>query len=226
MAAPVYVGAGAIAQGVDGVSVAWPAGHRLRDLGLLVIECSGLDSTANPSGWSHVPGSPLVDGASVAGSTFQVLWKRAGSSAEVAVVLPNLGDHTLACIAVFRGGPAGGEPFSAVTTAIKAAASGFAGTPAITTTVPNTLVIGLISRPNDSASAAFSVTNLALSGMTERLDVGTSLGDGGGFGLWTGVRTTPGIGGGTGSGGFQTVSTTNCSYALALPPERRITRIG
>jgi hypothetical protein len=204
--------------------VSWPSGHRARDLGLLVIECSGLDATANPSGWSHVAGSPLVDVASTAGSKFQVLWKRASSSAEAAVALPDLGDHTLACIAVFRGGPAGGEPFSAVTTSLKSNASGFAGTPAITTAAANTLVLGLISRPNDSASAIFSVTNVALSSMVERFEVGTTQGDGGGFGLWSGLRVTPGEVGG--SGGFQSLLTTNCCYSLALPPERRITRIG
>lgn len=226
MSAPSYVGAGAIAQGAGAVSVAWPAGHRPRDLGLLVIECSGLDDTANPEGWSHVAGSPLVDVASTAGSKFQVLWKRATSSAEAAVALPDLGDHTLACIAVFLGGPAGGDPFSAVTTSIKATASLTAGSPAITTAVPNSMVIGLISRPNDSASAIFSVSNLALSAFTERFEAGTTQGNGGGFGLWTGIRAVAGAGGGTGSGGFQSTSTTNCSYSLALPPERRISRIG
>lgn len=226
MSAPSYVGVGAIAQAQNAVSVSWPSGHRPRDLGLLVIECSGLDDTANPEGWTHVAGSPLVDVASTAGSKFQVLWKRASSSAEAAVALPDLGDHTLACIAVFRGGPAGGDPFSAVTTSIKATASLTAGTPALTTTVPNTLVIGLISRPNDSGSAIFSVRHLALSAFAERFEAGTTQGNGGGFGLWTGIRATPGSGGGTGSGGFQSTSTTNCSYSLALPPERRITRIG
>jgi hypothetical protein len=224
MAVPVYVGAGAIAQAQNAVSVAWPAGHRPRDLALLLIECSGLDATANPSGWSHVAGSPLVDVASTAGSKFQLLWKRATSSAEAAVSLPDLGDHTLACITVLRGGPPGGDPFSAVTTLLKTSASGFASTPAIVTTVPNTLVVSLISRPNDSATAIFSLTNVDLTAVVERFDTGTTQGDGGGFALWSATRAVPGSVGV--SGGFQNTVTTNCAYTLAMPPERRVTRIG
>ena len=61
MPAPIYVGTGAIAQGRDALNVAWPSGHRPRDLALLIIQGSGQDVTANLSGWSHVSGSPLVD---------------------------------------------------------------------------------------------------------------------------------------------------------------------
>lgn len=224
MSAPVYAGVGAIAASVGAQSVAWPAGHRPRDIGLLVIECSGLDATANPSGWNHVSGSPLVDVASTAGSKFQVLWKRATSTAEADVPLDDLGDHALACISVFRGGPLGGVPFSAVTTATKPTASGFASAPAITTTTPNTMVISLISRPNDSATAIFSITNAELTSNSERFEPGTALGNGGGFVLNTALDPVPGAVGVT--GGIQTVVTTTCSYTLALPPQRRVTRIG
>lgn len=175
MSASVYVGVSAISRGTTTASVAWPAGHRPRDLALLLIECSSLHSTAKPRGWSHVAGSPLVEVASAAGSKFQLLWKRASSSAEAALSLPDLGDHTVACIAVFRGGPLGGNPFSVVSTLLKSSASCFASTPAIVTTQ----------------------------------------GDGGGFGLWTGLRAVPAAVGV--SGGFQNTVTTNCAYTLALP---------
>ncbi len=224
MPAPAYVGAGVIAQGRAPLSVAWPPGHRPRDLGLLVVECSGGDATANLAGWSHVSGSPLVDVASDAGSKFQLLWRRATSSAEPSVALPDLGDHALACIVVIRGAPAGGSPFSAVTTAIKTSASGTTSLPAITTSAPNTLVLGLASRPNDSANASFSLSNPALTGFVEHLDIGTTQGDGGGFGVWSGIRATPGVV--PGSSGSQTPATTNCCISLAIPPGRRVSRCG
>lgn len=224
MPAPAYVGAGAIAQGRDALNVAWPAGHRPRDLALLIIQGSGQDATANLSGWSQVSGSPLVDVATNAGSKFQLLWRRASSSAEADAALPDLGDHTIACIAVFRGGPPGGTPFSAVTIAIKTSGSGTTTLPALTTAVPDTLVVGLASRPNDSANASFSLSNAALTELIEQLDVGTTQGNGGGFGLWTGIRLAPGVV--PGSSGSQNPSTTNCCFSLAIPPDRRVSRCG
>lgn len=224
MPAPTYVGAGAIAQGRDALNVAWPAGHRPRDLALLIIQGSGQDATANLSGWAHVSGSPLVDVATNAGSKFQLLWRRASSSTEADAALPDLGDHTIACIVVIRGGDLGASPFTAVTTAIKSSGSGTTTLPAITTTVPDTLVVGLASRPNDSANASFSLSNPDLTAFSEQLDTGTTQGNGGGFGLWTGVRATPGTV--AGSSGSQNPSTTNCCISLAVAPERRVSRTG
>ena len=224
MPAPAYVGAGAIAQGRGALTVTWPAGHRPRDLALLILQGSGQDDTADLNGWSHVDGSPLEDVGGKSGSTFQLLWKRASSSAEPALALPDLGDHTIACIALFRGGPPGGSPFSLVTTAIKCSGSGTTTLPALTTSVPDTLVVGLASRPNDSANASFSLSNAALTELTEQLDVGTTQGNGGGFGMWTGTRVTPGVV--AGSSGSQNPSTTNCCFSLAIPPDRRVSRCG
>ena len=224
MPAPTYVGAGLIAQGRDALNVAWPAGHRPRDLALLIIQGSGQDATANLSGWSHVSGSPLVDVATNAGSKFQLLWRRATTSAEADAALPDLGDHTIACIVVIRGGDLGASPFTAVTTAIKSSGSGTTTLPSLTTTVPDTLVVGLASRPNDSANASFSLTNAALTDLIEQLDTGTTQGNGGGFGLWTGIRVTPGAV--PGSSGSQNPSTTNCCISLAIAPERRVSRCG
>jgi hypothetical protein len=224
MPAPAYVGAGAIAQGRGALTVTWPAGHRPRDLALLILQGSGQDDNADVNGWSQVSGSPLVDVASNSGSKFQLLWKRASSSSEPAVALPDLGDHTIACIALFRGGPPGGTPFSAVTTAIKTSGSGTTTLPALTTAVPDTLVVGLASRPNDSANESFSLSNPALTAFSEHLDTGTTHGNGGGFGMWSGIREVPGAV--AGSSGSQNPSTTNCCFSLAIPPDRRVSRCG
>jgi hypothetical protein len=224
MPAPAYVGAGAIAQGRGALTVTWPAGHRPRDLALLILQGSGQDDNADVNGWSQVSGSPLVDVASKSGSKFQLLWKRATSSGEPALALPDLGDHTIACIALFRGGSPGGSPFSAVTTAIKTSSSGTITLPALTTAVPDTLVVGLASRPNDSANASFSLSNPGLTAFSEHLDTGTTHGNGGGFGLWIGIREVPGAVPGT--SGNQNPSTTNCCFSLAIPPDRRVSRCG
>lgn len=226
MSAPLFLTAGAVVSDSRKLNVAWPGGHRSRDLGLLILETAAGDATVNPAGWSHVAGSPLVDVTGGAGSKFQLLWKQAASDAEPDVSVPDGGDHSLACIAVFRGGPLGGLPFSAVATATKPSASTLATLPPVGVSVPNTLVLLLCSRPNDNNSTStYGVpVNGALTQLVKRLEGGSSQGNGGGFALFTGLMTTPGPVPATTVS--QIVSTTNACFSLALPPMRRFARTG
>ena len=95
MATPAFQAVGTQVAGTAAITVAWPT-HLANDIGLLVIEKSGNDTTiniTNPSGWAQVPGSPVVNVASTAGSKLQVWWKRAASSSETSVSVPDGGDH-------------------------------------------------------------------------------------------------------------------------------------
>lgn len=226
MSAPLFLAAGPVVSDSRRLTVAWPAGHRSRDLGLLILETAAGDDTALLSGWTHVAGSPLVDVTGGAGSKFQLLWKHAGSDAEPEVSIPDGGDHGLACIAVFRGGPLGGLPFSAVATATKTSASTLATLPSVAVSVPNTLVLLLCSRPNDNNSTSVygEPVNGALMQLAKRLEGGSSQGNGGGFALFTGLMPSPGSVPATTVS--QTVSTTNACFSLALPPMRRFARTG
>jgi hypothetical protein len=226
MAAPVFLAAGPVVTDNRRLTVAWPAGHRARDLGLLILETAAGDATVNLSGWTHVSGSPLVDVTGGAGSKFQILWKVASGVTEPAVSIADGGDHGLACIALFRGGPLGGQPFTAVGTAIKVSASAMATLPSVAVSVPNSLVLLLCSRPNDSNSTTTfgDPINAVLTQLGKRVEAGSISGNGGGFALFTGVMTTPGMVPATTVS--QTVSTTNTCFSLALPPMRRLIRTG
>lgn len=151
MPAPTFVSSGATVSGTASVSAAWGAGHQAGDIGLLVIETGGNGSTLTPSGWAHVPGSPVVDVASAAGSKLHVLWRRAVSGAEANVPTGDSGDHQVAKLFVFKGCKAG-DPWDVVQAGIKATASATATLPAVTTTVADTLVALICGRPNDSNS--------------------------------------------------------------------------
>lgn len=226
MSAPLFLAAGPVVSDSRKLTVTWPAGHRARDVGLLILETGAGDATAALTGWTHVAGSPLVDVTGGGGSKFQLLWKLATSDAEPELSIPDGGDHSLGCIAVFRGGPLGGLPFSAVATATKTSASTLATLPAVAVSVPNTLVLLLCSRPNDNNSTSVygEPVNAALSQLVKRLEGGSSQGNGGGFALFTGLMTTPGLVPATTVS--QTVSTTNACFSLALPPMRRFARTG
>ena len=226
MSAPLFLAAGPVVSDNNRLTVTWPAGHRARDLALLIVETAAGDATVTPSGWSHLAGSPLVDVATTAGSRFQLLWRQAASGSEPAVSLPNAGDHCIACIAVLRGGPLGGEPFSAVATAIKSSPSALVTLPPVEVSVPNTLVLLLCSRPNDSNSTTTfgDPINAALTQLSKRVEAGSSSGNGGGFALFSGVMQAAGTVPATTVS--QTVSTTNACFSLALPPMRRLIRTG
>ena len=226
MSAPLFLAAGTVVSDSRKLKVTWPDGHRARDLGLLILETAAGDDTVTASGWTHVAGSPLEDVSGGAGSKFQLLWKHATTDSEPAVSLPDGGNHSLGCITVFRGGPLGGLPFSAVATATKTSASTLATLPSVAVSVPNTLVLLLCSRPNDNNSTSVygEPVNAALTQLAKRLEGGTSHGNGGGFALFTGLMTTPGPVPATTVS--QTVSTTNACFSLALPPMRRFARTG
>lgn len=216
--APEFIAVGTAAAGTGAISPAWPARHQAGDLGLLVLESSGGDSTVTPSGWVHVTGSPVVDIADATGSKLSVLWKFAASDQESTASVSDPGDHALARIYSFRGVRSDVAPGRASATDTKTVASGIVTWPAITTVSPNSLVICVASRPDDVAStttfAAFS--NAGLTSLAEAGEAGTASGDGGGFVLNYGTRAAIGdIGTSTGT---MTVSVTNAVITFALEP--------
>lgn len=222
-AAPVFIAAGTGVGNTTAVNINWPTaafGGNLQagDLGILVVESSGADATTTPSGWTHITGSPIVDIADATGSKLNVLWKFASSYQEAQFSLADAGDHTVGRIFTFRGVRSDVAPGRASATDTKTVASGIVTWPAITTVAPNSLVICIASRPDDTAStttfSAFSNANLT--GLTEAGEYGNIAGDGGGFVLNYGTRAAIGnIGTSTGT---MSVSVTNALITFALEP--------
>lgn len=198
------------------VNVPWPT-HLTNDIGLVVIETSGNSATLTPpAGWAAVPGTPVTDVATIAGSKLHVWWKRAASSAEAAVATGAATDHIIARLYTFRGCVTTGNPWDVTTTGIKTTASTTATVPSLITTVDDTLVVMVVGRPNDNASTThFGVpVNANLTGLAEHGEAGTTNGNGGGFVVSSGIDATAGS---TGTSTLTKIASTTDTYvALAL----------
>jgi hypothetical protein len=227
--APVFQAAGVL-QTSSGQTqtVAWPT-HLTNDIGLFILETSGNSSTLTPpTGWTAVPGSPVVDVNTIDGSSLQVWWKRATSSSEASIATGAPGDHLSARIYTFRGCVTTGNPWNVVTTGTKTTASLTATVPSLTTTVSDTLITMIVGRPNDSSSTAhFGVPiNVNLTSLQEIAEVGTTLGNGGGFVVSSGIKSTAGS---TGTSTLTKIASTTDTYlVLALKGEtpELITTVG
>jgi hypothetical protein len=216
--APIFIAVGATATSTSAVSISWPTRHIAGDLGIMVIEASGGDSTVTPTGWIHVEGSPVVDIPDATGSKLMVLYRFALNDAESSVTVPDPGDHSVSRIFSFRGVRQDLAPGRAFATDIKNVASTSVTWPAISTLSPNSLVLCIATRPNDASSTAIfsNFTNTNLTDVAEAREAGTVSGDGGGFVLNYGTRAALGdIGTSTGS---TTESLTNAVITLALEP--------
>lgn len=198
MASPQFFDNSAAVSGTGTLSVPWPAGHQPGYVGILIVETGGEGTNltiTTPAGWAAVAGSPVTSVATTAGSKLQVFWKRATSSAETNVTVPDSGDHQLARLLVFTGAVATGNPWDVTSTGTKTTASTSITFPALTTTVADTTVLLIATRPNDSSSTtAFgALTNSVLTNQfATGQEAGTTSGHGGGFVWYTGEKATPG----------------------------------
>lgn len=178
-----YVGAGTPLAAVDGGVAGLPAGTQLNDILLMVAESES--SISAPANWAHIPGSPML--ASFA--QHSVLWKRATVS-EIAPTIDDTGNHQFVVIFGFRGVKKTGDPWNALSTGINDSSNNsLTGT---VTTVAGCQVVITASYGTDTDVAIFTFSNGNLTGLAEIFDGGTSLGNGGGIGVATGVKTTAG----------------------------------
>ena len=132
------------------------------------------------------------------------------------VATPN--DHAYAHLITYRGVIDTGNPWDVTGGGIKTTASTTVTLTNVTTTVPDTLIVQVASRPERLGTGPiFSAqTNASLTGIAERSDGGTDNGQGGGFAVWDGVKATAGATGAT----TATMSTalTNAFLTIALKP--------
>lgn len=188
---------GTAASGNGAVSPGAPAGVVAGDILVMLVEMARADTISGtgtpPTGWTIVTGFPTTPPTSP-GPKFYVLWRRADGSGSDTPTLADAGDHQVAQIAAYSGRRAVGDPWNviSVTTEDTSDTSGSTGT--LTTTVDGCDVLGAGMTDNDGTSTTeFSGwTNASLVSITERMDVSTVSGSGGGFGLADGVQTTAG----------------------------------
>ena len=192
---PVFISAGAVASDPTTVTPGLPAGYQANDIFLYVIESASNTINTAPSGYTQVTNSPQANGANAATDRLAVYWKRATGS-ESAPASEGV-DHTIAVILCIRGCPTTGNPWDV--TAGDTAGSGTGATcPSVTTTVPNCLVINIFGHGIDAAGAQVTgYTNANLANLTEVVDDSTTSGNGGGFGISTGLKASAGATGTT-----------------------------
>lgn len=222
--AVTYQTVGTQQNGVGALTVTWPT-HLTNDIGVLVVETDGAGTNmATPSGWDLIQG-PITDVANNTGSKLYAFWRRATSGAMGSVAVPDSGDHQIARIYTFRGALQSASPIDVSTSSTKTTASTTVTIPAVTTTVANTLVVWIVSRPNDTTSTThFRVATFAgLTGVAEAAEAGSTQGNGGGWTLQYGTEATAGSTG-TGTITSLAVSTTNSIIVFALKEVPIITR--
>lgn len=190
--APTFVAAGTSATGTGDVIPGVPSGHTTNDILVLLVQTNN-QTAAAPAGYTQMGPAAGIGTTAVAGATrLTAFWKRDGGS-ETDPTVVDTGDHTLAQIIGIRGCPTTGDPFRNVGTTAKRTASTTGTGSAGATPADNCLVLQAFAHGLDSASAVFSSwTNASLSAVTERVDVATADGNGGGIGAATGLLATVG----------------------------------
>lgn len=191
------------------------------DLILIFLESANEAYTA-PAGGGYIaaPQSPIGFGAAAAAnSTRLTIFYKFSNGAETTYVTGDSGDHNSVGSMVIRGVDKV-NPFnvSAANTAGPATALTL---PAVTTTVPETMIVLAVATDLDLGSTAIfsALTNANLTSLTERIDGSTAQQDGGGLGVFTGLKATAGTTGTTAV--TQSASEETARITLALSPLRR-----
>jgi hypothetical protein len=221
--APAFQAAGTAVSGTTGVTPTWPA-HQTGDIALLFMETQGdvTPTLTTASGFVLVGSNNAVNSA--AGTRLTVFWARASSNAMAAPVIANTTDHVYAQILTYRRVLWSGNPWSVTAAGNKATASTTVTVTGVTPTDTNSLIVQVVTRSDDSAAASFSgQTNANLIGLAERVDGGTTTGNGGGFAVWDGVRLSNVATGNTTAN--ISVSVVNAFRTLALRPARYFSRV-
>lgn len=198
---PFFVNDGSLTGLGGAVTPAWPSGHQAGDIGIMFVETAGTENIgALPTGWAHAPNSPVSVGTTSTGSTLSVLWKRAVSSSEAALSIGDSGNHNIAQIIVYRGCVGSGSPWDVTTSDTLGTASTSVTIPGVTTVTANCLIIGAVAMPTDTLTGQIQsdvFTNGGLTAVTKRFNSWDDAGNGGGFGVFEGVKAVAGATGNT-----------------------------
>lgn len=190
MAAPTFQAVGTFQAGTAvQLTVPWPA-HAVDDIGILVIESSSeIPNLATASGFVEIPGS----GQTTTGLFGRVFWCRATSTSMADVVTGTATNHNDAVIVTARGCITTGDPWDVISENIKGTTSTATSITGDTSTVAETLIQYIAVRSSDQAANQYSgEADATVTGLAERVDNGTQLGNGGGIGYWTATKATAG----------------------------------
>lgn len=212
---PSFVAAGTSATGTGNITPGLPSGHTTNDINILFVQSSN-QTVAAPAGWAQLGPAVGFGTAAAAGSVrLTIFWKRdSGADSDPTVTDP--GDHAIGQIIGIRGCVTTGDPFIILGQTRKTTASTTGTAFGGATRINSCLIVNAFAHALDSASAVFSSwTNASLSSVTERIDVATTDGTGGGIGVATGELSTAGTVAAT---TVTETSTTDVSSTFAMLP--------
>jgi hypothetical protein len=196
---PVFVSAGTVAEGTGNITPGIPAGIQKNDVLLLTVE-SANESVPTPAGWNIVTNSPqgTGTGGGTTATRLSMFWLRVPLGGIVAApTITDPGDHAVAKIRAYRNCIETGNPWD-LTVGNTAASGTGVSLPGGTTTVPNCLVIQAVAFATDTATPQVSgYVNADLANLTEREDLATTQGNGGGFAIVEGEKAVAGAFGAT-----------------------------
>ena len=189
------------------------------DLILIFLESANQAFTA-PTGYLQVTASPQGQGtAGQANATRLTIFYKISDGTETTYVTGDSGDHNIVCSFVIKDVDRENPINDSVGNT--AAAATALTCPAVTTTVPECLiVIATTSDRDGNTTAQFSnPVNANLTSITERIDQTFNTGQGGGLGIFTGLKATAGSTGTTAV--TQATSEETSRITLAIAPLRR-----
>ena len=194
MAVPTFVAASATplaAASTTTIAPAIPVGSQADDIMLLVVETAN-EFVATPSGWALVDVVGSGGALNVATAT-TMFWKR-HTGTESAPTLADPGDHIAGVIASFRGCETSGDPWNTKITMADAVSNTSFSALGVTTTVDECLIVVAGCVATDVATARFGAPiNASLTSLAERYDQATTQGNGGGIGIFTGIKAVAGV---------------------------------
>jgi hypothetical protein len=190
------------------ITLIWENQPEMNDIGIAIVEQSGNsgDCTISSEGWAQVPGSPVTDLATTAGTKLQVFWKRILDPETETEVVFNRGtpnpNHMLVSLLRVSGCTTTGNPWDVITTGTKTTASTSMQFPSTTTTVDKTAVLLIAAIPSDPGTDFWFTSPLGNTNLTAPATPGTGLngdgiyrtivGNGGAYTLFYGIQTTAG----------------------------------
>ena len=191
------------------------------DLILIFLESANQAFTAPVGGgYTQVTASPQGTGtAAQANATRLTIFYKIADGTETTYVTGDSGDHNVVCSFVIRGA----DRVTPINDSVgnTAAAATALTCPAVVTTVPECLIIIAIASDRDANSTTNVATpvNANLTSLTERIDQTFNTGQGGGLGIYTGLKATAGSTGTTAV--TQGASEETSRITLAIAPLRR-----
>jgi len=216
-AVPTYVNQGAFTAGTGALSVPVPTGYADGDI-LVLLVSSANETISTPGGWTEVTNSPQGTGTAGAagGIRLAAFWKLVSGS-QSAVSVADSGSVTAGQMFLFRGIDSAG-PINITAGSVNTPASTSWSCPAVTTTIPNCLILNCIGQDRDanSITSLTAASNANLASLTKRADETVNAGAGGGLGLYTGSKV---VAGDTGVTSVTSATTTTAAFiTIALAP--------